>query len=141
MNPLTRDSSENLLPALRRLGMGFNLYNPLAGGLLTGKHAAIIGDDSAPTGRFSGLGMSEMYRKRFMRDEYFEATAAALAACAKEGIPPAEAALRWCMHHADLNAADGIIIGVSKLEQVRRPSLTRSLARSLARSLTRSFAH
>ena len=117
MNPLTRDSMENLLPALRRLGMGFNLYNPLAGGLLTGKYAKLLKDDSTPTGRFSGLGMSDMYRKRFMQDEYFEATNAALDACKEEGIPPAEAALRWCMHHAGLTDKDGIIIGVSTKAQ------------------------
>ena len=117
LNPLTRDSSEQLLPALRRLGMGFNLYNPLAGGLLSGKYQKLLKDDSTPTGRFSGLSMSAMYRNRFMQDEYFEATNAVLDACKKEGIPPAEAALRWCMHHADLTADDGIILGVSTKAQ------------------------
>lgn len=84
---------------------------------MTGKYAAILTDDSAPTGRFSGLGMSDMYRKRFMNTEYFEATNEALDACRKANVPPAEAALRWCKHHAGLNETDGIIIGVSSVSQ------------------------
>ena len=36
-NALTRDVEDELLPTLRRLRMSFYAYNPLAGGLLTGK--------------------------------------------------------------------------------------------------------
>ena len=38
-NCLTRQVEQELLPALRRLGMRFYAYNPLCGGLLTGKHS------------------------------------------------------------------------------------------------------
>ena len=38
LNAITRTTIENLLPALRRCKMSFYAYNPLAGGMLTGKH-------------------------------------------------------------------------------------------------------
>jgi hypothetical protein len=38
-NCLTRACEPELVPALRKLNMSFLVYNPLAGGLLTGKHA------------------------------------------------------------------------------------------------------
>ena len=36
-NGITRDCEKHLFPALRRCGVRFYGYNPLAGGLLTGK--------------------------------------------------------------------------------------------------------
>jgi len=36
-NAITRDVEAELLPALKPLGISFYCYNPLAGGLLTGK--------------------------------------------------------------------------------------------------------
>jgi aflatoxin B1 aldehyde reductase len=38
-NALTRDVERELFPCLRRLGMSFYAYNPLAGGLLTGRYS------------------------------------------------------------------------------------------------------
>lgn len=37
-NAITRDVEKELLPCLRKLGISFYAYNPLAGGILTGKH-------------------------------------------------------------------------------------------------------
>ncbi|CAM9972821.1 unnamed protein product, partial [Hapterophycus canaliculatus] len=49
-NAVTREVERELLPALKKLGMRFYAYNPLAGGILTGKHSF----DSPPDGgRFS----------------------------------------------------------------------------------------
>ena len=117
MNAITRASNEQLLPALRRLNMSFNLYNPLAGGVLTGKYKS---RDDVKSGRFTGLGdekYGKMYQDRFMLAEHFEAMEIVLAACETESIPPAEAALRWCKWHSGLSSefGDGIIIGVSTM--------------------------
>ena len=40
-NAITRDIERELIPCLRVLGMRLYAYNPLAGGLLTGKHTSI----------------------------------------------------------------------------------------------------
>ena len=87
-NCVTRAVEPELLPALRALDMRFLAYNPLAGGLLTGKHEAGGGGDknaSSPRrGRFSE---NKMYPDRFWRPEYFAAVDAIAAACGKhEGL-------------------------------------------------------
>ena len=50
-NGITRQVEMELFPCLRRLGMRFLAYNPLAGGLLTGKHRF---DADPDQGRFKG---------------------------------------------------------------------------------------
>jgi aflatoxin B1 aldehyde reductase len=53
-NCVTRACEPELVPALRALDMRFLVYNPLAGGLLTGKHAMVSGGDSeVGRGRFT----------------------------------------------------------------------------------------
>ena len=46
-NALTRDVEDELLPTLRRLRMSFYAYNPLAGGLLTGKQDSYEADPNS----------------------------------------------------------------------------------------------
>lgn len=114
-NPITRTVEDELFPALRRLGMAFYAYNPLAGGFLTGKHKP---DDleSRKGGRFSDETFwGQTYQKRFMQELHFKGLEVVRAACEAEGIPLAEAALRWMRHHSQLTERDAIIIGASSL--------------------------
>ena len=116
MNAITRKTNEDLLPALRRLGMSFYAYNPLAGGMLTGKH--IRGADTG-SGRFTNDQVwGKIYQGRFMQEKQFDAMDIIRAACEANNVSPAEAALRWMMHHSGLSGehGDGVIIGASKLE-------------------------
>jgi len=53
-NGITRQVEVELLPCLRRLGIRFLAYNPLAAGLLTGKHRF---DQDPSEGRFKGNSM------------------------------------------------------------------------------------
>ena len=50
-------------------------------------------------------------------EKQFEALDSILPACEASGIPPAEAALRWMIHHSPLDGAkgDAVIIGASKV--------------------------
>lgn len=43
-NAITRNVEPELFPCLRKFGMRFYAYNPLAGGLLTGKHSSLEAD-------------------------------------------------------------------------------------------------
>ena len=43
-NAMTRNVEPELFPCLRKFGMRFYAYNPLAGGLLTGKHSSLEAD-------------------------------------------------------------------------------------------------
>lgn len=111
-NAITRQVEDELFPCLRHYGLRFYAYNPLAGGLLTGKHRA---DQSTPTeGRFSYA----HYRERFFKTSFFDSMDLIVEECKNSGITPAAAALRWLRHHSELGAEDGIIVGASSQTHV-----------------------
>ena len=110
-NALTRRVEPECIPACRHFGLDFIAYNPLAGGLLTGKH--IGAQNSPPKGRFSG----QYYRARYWKEEYFHAVDRLAAAARRAHIPPTDVAIRWLLHHG---MADGLIIGASKPEHLRQ---------------------
>lgn len=112
-NSLCRNVEPELFPAIREMGIKFYAFNPLAGGLLTGKHEHF--DDPPQPGRFERL---KSYRDRYWKKTYFNAIEYIKISCDKEGIPIAEAAYRWLAFHSKLNNNDAIILGASKLEQM-----------------------
>ena len=114
-NALCRNVEPELFPAIRSLGMRFYAFNPLAGGMLTGKHKHF--EDAPEPGRFARL---ESYRNRYWKQSYFEAVDAIKQACDAEGIPMAEAGYRWLSEHSMMDVAkgDGILLGASRLEQM-----------------------
>eukprot|EP00968_Pinguiococcus_pyrenoidosus_P016314 scaffold1557_cov246-Pinguiococcus_pyrenoidosus.AAC.8 len=60
-NAITRDVEKELLPALRALNIRFYAYNPLAGGLLTGRYKDIESLQDTETSRFTGAGVGKWY--------------------------------------------------------------------------------
>ena len=117
-NALGRKAEEELMPALDGLGMRFYAYNPLAGGLLSGRYSSI--EEDPTDGRFALRAKS--YRARYWKECYFEAVGLVSAACAEAGIPVAEAAYRWLARHSTLDASrgDGVIVGASRLGQLEQ---------------------
>ena len=71
-NAITRSIEAELIPACRRYGLDIVVYNPLAGGLFSGK---IKTKDMVPAeGRFSDEAhMGKMYRNRYFKDTTFKA--------------------------------------------------------------------
>ena len=116
-NALCRNVEPELFPAIRRLGMRFYAFNPLAGGMLTGKHHHF--EDAPEPGRFARL---KSYRDRYWKQSYFDAVEQIRTACETEGIPMVEAAYRWLCNHSQLDAAkgDGILLGASSLPQMEQ---------------------
>jgi aflatoxin B1 aldehyde reductase len=116
-NGLSRKPESELFPALRKLGIRFYAYNPLAGGMLTGKHTTY--DESPMPGRFARL---QSYRNRYWKRSYFEAVDVLVKTCREAGIPPAEAAYRWLACHSCLEptAGDGILVGASSMQQLEQ---------------------
>lgn len=114
-NAISRKAEGELFETLHRYGMRFTAYNPLAGGLLTGKYRSY--DDFPAEGRFAERAS---YQKRYWKEDYFEAVSIVQAACDEAGIPMAEAALRWLAFHSELKAEnnDGVIIGSSRPSQL-----------------------
>lgn len=120
-NAITRGIETELIPVCHRYGIDIVVYNPIAGGLFSGK---IKSKDMVPdAGRFSDTANSgAMYRKRYFRDTTFEALKIIEPAVEKAGLTMIETALRWITHHSDLNikdgGRDGVIIGVSSFGQL-----------------------
>ena len=115
-NGLSRNVEKELLPALRKLGMRFYAYNPLAGGLLAGRYTSF---EKPEPGRFT---LRQSYKKRYWNQTFFNSVTALTNTCRELEIQPAEAAFRWLVHHSCLDVAqgDGIILGASKLPQLEQ---------------------
>lgn len=116
-NALCRNVDPELFPAIRSLGMRFYAFNPLAGGMLTGKHHHY--DDTPDSGRFARL---KSYRDRYWKQSYFDAVEEIRLACEKEGIMMVEAAYRWLVNHSSMKSDmnDGILLGASRQEQMEQ---------------------
>jgi aflatoxin B1 aldehyde reductase len=63
-----------------------------------------------------------MYRARFWNEEFFGALEVVRAATKEAGIRESEAALRWMMHHSQLDRkfGDKVIIGASSEKQLKQ---------------------
>ena len=97
------------------------VYNPLAGGLFSGK----IKTAEVPTeGRYSekAVQMGEKYRQRYFKDATFDALRLIEPVAQKHNLTLLEVALRWCTHHSALRVLhggqDGVIVGVSSFTQL-----------------------
>ena len=116
-NALTRGVEPELFPCLRNYGISFYAYNPLAGGLLSGKYASF--DAFPDDGRFH---VRDGYRERYWKQDYFSVLTDFSDACSASGVTPVQAALGWLAHHSSLDEAmgDGVILGASRLEQLNQ---------------------
>jgi aflatoxin B1 aldehyde reductase len=112
-NGVTRDVERELFPCLRRMGMRFYVYNPLAAGVLAGKYTSAT--PQPEEGRFKEY---PFYVERYWKGGYLRAGEMIAEACSEANVPPAEAALRWLARGSMLDASkgDGIIVGASRLE-------------------------
>lgn len=116
-NPLTRKAEMELNAALNNFEMRFYVYNPMAGGLLTGRYGKF---EEAPTdGRFTHR---PNYQGRYWKKSYFDAVAVVADAAGKHGITLIEATYRWLANHSMLNGnrGDAILIGASKLAHLKQ---------------------
>ena len=111
-NPLTRKAETELNDCLDSFGMRFTAYNPLCGGLLTGRYTDF--DKSPSAGRFTNR---PNYMNRYWKKSFFEALDIIKTACAGAGLGVAEATLRCLAYHSMLRTdrGDAIIIGASSL--------------------------
>ena len=55
-NPITRSLERELIPACRRYGLDVVIYNPIGGGLFSGKYSALDLNNAPTEGRFSDAG-------------------------------------------------------------------------------------
>jgi Predicted oxidoreductases (related to aryl-alcohol dehydrogenases) len=112
-NLITRGIEQEFVPFIQEHKFGLVVYNPLAGGLLTGKHRP---DSVLENTRFS-LDMGRIYRDRYWHEENFKAVETLSNIARESGISMVELAMRWC---ATRPYVDSIIIGFSKFEQLKQ---------------------
>ncbi|HJQ22637.1 MAG TPA: aldo/keto reductase [Blastocatellia bacterium] len=111
-NLLARDIEAELLPLCIDQGVGMMVYNPLAGGLLTGKHHR--GSPPAENTRFAVAG--RMYRERYWNDANFAAVERLQAFFAPRGKRLTHAALAWVLRQPGITSA---IVGATSAAQLR----------------------
>lgn len=114
-NPLTRKAEVELNDCLSNFGMRFYAYNPMCGGLMTGKYGKF--DDSPGDGRFTHR---PNYMGRYWKKSFFDGMEIIKLAVKKHDISMVEATYRWLAYHSMLSVerGDSIIIGASKLEHL-----------------------
>jgi aryl-alcohol dehydrogenase-like predicted oxidoreductase len=111
-NLVFREIERELLPLAVEEGLGVLPYNPLAGGLLTGKHHR-----GEPTGgtRFTLGRAAERYQERYWHDEHFDTVDELTKLAADAGIPLTTLAVRWVLANPAITAP---IIGASRGDQL-----------------------
>lgn len=114
-NPLTRRAETELNACLDNFGMRFSAYNPMCGGLLTGRYGKF--EDAPTDGRFTHR---PNYQGRYWKKSFFDAVEIIKAAAEKNGITVIEATYRWLAYHSMLNTdrGDAILIGASKFNHL-----------------------
>lgn len=116
-NPLTRKAEIELNACLNHFGLRFYAYNPMAGGLLTGRYGRF--EDAPSDGRFTHR---PNYQNRYWKKSYFDAVEVIRDAAEKHGIGIIEATYRWLAYHSmlDEKRGDAIILGASKLNHLEQ---------------------
>ena len=87
----TRDVEDEILPAVRRLGIGFVPYSPLGRGFLTGRFKSEQSLDAADYRRNAPRFQGENFARNLMLLKEVEAMAA------EKGATPGQVALAWVM--------------------------------------------
>ena len=108
-NLLARGIEQELLPMCREFGIGTVIYNPLAGGILTGKQkfeAPLAGT------RFD---KNQMYLDRYWNEQNFSALQELTNTAREAERTLVSLALNWVLHHTPV---DCVIIGASRMAQL-----------------------
>jgi aryl-alcohol dehydrogenase-like predicted oxidoreductase len=112
-NVLYREIEAELLPLCRDQGVGVIVYNPLAGGFLSGKHSP----EAAPQlgTRFTMGASGELYRDRYWHAAQFEAVGRLKGYCQERGWSLATASIAWVLAQPGITSA---IVGASRPVQL-----------------------
>ncbi len=112
-NLLFRQIERELLPLCAEEGLGVIPYNPIAGGLLSGKHKP----SSPPTEgtRFTLGNAAGNYQDRYWHDREFATVEELRKIAEREGVPLVTLSVAWVLAHPAVTAP---IIGASRPDQL-----------------------
>jgi aryl-alcohol dehydrogenase-like predicted oxidoreductase len=110
-NLLFRQIERELLPLADQEGVAVIPYNPIAGGLLTGKHDR----QQAPDGRFTLGTAGQLYRDRYWHEREFDTVEQLRPLASEAGVSLATLAVQWLLANPVVTSA---IVGASRPEQL-----------------------
>ena len=116
-NLLYREIETELVPLCISQGLGVLVYNPLAGGFLSGKHR--LAPEPEAQGRFTLGAAGKMYRHRYWHEAQFAAVERLKKEVASRGLDLVSVAVAWTIAQPGISSA---IIGASHPAQLA-PSL------------------
>jgi aryl-alcohol dehydrogenase-like predicted oxidoreductase len=108
-NLLARGIEQEYLAMCKEFGVSTVVYNPLAGGLLTGKHRR---ETITPGTRFDD---NKLYQDRYWHERDFKAVEGLREIARRAGRSLVGLALNWLLRHT---ASDVVILGASSLAQL-----------------------
>ena len=113
-NLLFREVERELFPLAREEGIAVIPFNPLAGGLLSGKYKH---SDTPEKGRFSAElgGFGKSYHARYWHEREFETVARVQEIAKQQGEPITALSVAWVLANP---AVTSVILGASRVEQV-----------------------
>lgn len=109
-NAITRSIEPELIPYLDKHPIGLTVYNPIAAGLLTGKHS------NGPA-KNSRLADNPIYKGRYWSEANIASSNKLMAIADEHGMSILELAFKWCLNKPKVTS---IISGVSKLSQLEQ---------------------
>jgi len=112
-NLLFREMERELLPLCREEGVGVIPYNPIAGGMLSGKH-----DRSQPPSegtRFTLGNAARTYQDRYWHDHVFDTVDELVRIADGAGLALPTLAVAWVLRHPAVTAP---IVGASRPDQL-----------------------
>jgi 1-deoxyxylulose-5-phosphate synthase len=112
-NLLFRQIEREMLPFCGDEAVGVIPYNPLAGGLLSGKHRR--GAPPAAGSRFTLGTAGQMYQGRYWHDREFDTVDQLLAIADEAGVSPATLSVAWVLANGAVTAP---IVGASHPDQL-----------------------
>lgn len=112
-NLLFREVERELLPLCAEEGIGVIPYNPIAGGLLSGKHNKEAGPEEGS--RFTLGTAAQRYQDRYWHEGMFETVEAIRPLAAEAGMSLPQLAVAWVLANAAITSP---IVGASRPEQL-----------------------
>jgi aryl-alcohol dehydrogenase-like predicted oxidoreductase len=107
---LNRSIESEILPYCAEEGLGVIVYNPLAGGMLTGKYRR-----GQPLPQGARLQSSTQYYDRYYTEQALDIVETFVRAAEERGVTPAQLALAWVLGEPRVTCP---IVGARNLEQL-----------------------
>ena len=112
-NLLFREFERELFPLCLDEGIAVIPYNPIAGGMLSGKHDRTKAPDEGT--RFALGNAAKTYQDRYWHDDVFDTVDGLVKVASDAGIPLPTLAVAWTLTHPAITAP---IVGASRPEQL-----------------------